>query len=249
VRAAALLFLLLAAFPARAETLILTTSTEEVKINSNFTGTAITLFGAIDKEADAPPRAAGYDIVAVVRGPPETVVTRRKERLFGIWANRAAAIYRDVPVFYAVAANRPIDAIAPPETLNLLELGLAHVSTGPDGPVAGGTLFRDAFIRLKGEARLYSENAAGVTFPGANIFQATVELPANIPVGRYQVSVFLFSGGVWLTRDDEFVVVSKTGFEQLMFTLAHENAVVYGVACVLLALTIGWLAGVIFHRD
>jgi uncharacterized protein (TIGR02186 family) len=115
--------------------------------------------------------------------------------------------------------------------------------------VAGGTLFRDAFIRLKGQERLYAENPDGVQFVAAGVFRSAVLLPANVPVGQYRVSVFVFSGGHWLTRDDETITISKTGFEQLMFTLAHERALIYGVACVLLALLVGWLAGIIFHRD
>ena len=38
-------------------------------------------------------------------------------------------------------------------------------------------------------------------------------------------------------------------FEQLTFTFAHDEAFIYGVACVALALFTGWLAGVLFRRD
>jgi hypothetical protein len=34
-----------------------------------------------------------------------------------------------------------------------------------------------------------------------------------------------------------------------MFTLAHNRALFYGVATAVLALIVGWLAGVIFRRD
>src|SRR5690606_37114759 len=63
--------------PARAEQLIVALSAEEVRITSNFTGTSITVFGAIERDAATVSRAEFYDVVVAVKGPPETVVTRQ----------------------------------------------------------------------------------------------------------------------------------------------------------------------------
>ena len=84
---------------------------------------------------------------------------------------------------------------------------------------------------------------------GGAVFRSTVWIPANIPVGDYALTVYLFSGSALLAQAKDTIRITKTGFEQLMFTAAHEQAALYGLACVALALFTGWLAGVIFRRD
>ena len=52
-----------------------------------------------------------------------------------------------------------------------------------------------------------------------------------------------------IARAAERMTVSKTGFEETMSNFAHNQALIYGLICVVLGVTIGWLAGVIFRRD
>ncbi len=242
----AALALLALCVPASAERLIATLSTSEVKISSNFTGTGVTVFGAVEHEAGKR-RPKDPSIVVVVRGPPQTIVTREKERWFGLWINRSARTIPDAPAFYALHSSRVLTDVAPPEELGKYQIGLANLVLGPPGEPHDA--FQDAFVRLKQEADLYSEQSGTVDSPGANIFQTTVQIPANVPVGLYTATVYLFDGGKLLTRADGSFTINKSGFEQFMFTLAHQRPLFYGVATAVLALIIGWLAGVIFRRD
>ena len=45
------------------------------------------------------------------------------------------------------------------------------------------------------------------------------------------------------------VRVTKTGLEETLSMFARNHALLHGLICVALALTIGWLGGVIFRRD
>jgi uncharacterized protein (TIGR02186 family) len=105
----ALIFLLtlLAALPVRAESLIVTLSERTVDITSNFTGSAITVFGAVRRDAATVPRASDYDVVVTVTGPQSDRVTRLKERVLGVWVNTRARTFEDVPSAYTVLSNRP----------------------------------------------------------------------------------------------------------------------------------------------
>ena len=70
MRAIGLLLLLLCGLsPARAESLITSLSNHRVLINSNYTGTQIAVFGAIERDAQTVARATAYDVVVTVRGP------------------------------------------------------------------------------------------------------------------------------------------------------------------------------------
>ena len=91
--AQALVLVLAGAGPAVAEKLTVALSTPEVTINSNFTGTTVTVFGVIDRDAKSVSGVGGYDIAVLLLGPRETVVARRKERILGIWANAASETF------------------------------------------------------------------------------------------------------------------------------------------------------------
>ncbi len=236
--------------PAAAETLVVALSTDHVEISSSFAGTGITVFGAIERDGAALPRPV-YDIVAVVRGPDETLVTRRKERVAGIWLNRAARTFLDMPSFYAVHSSRPLGEITDLTTLRRYQLGLGNLAFRSEGgfEAADDPAFEAAFVRLKKEAGLYRDASYGITFPGGSLFQTGVAIPANVPVGTYVVSVFLFADGVMLATGNAAFGIGKTGFEQFTFDLARHNGYLYGLICVVLALVTGWLAAVLFRRD
>jgi uncharacterized protein (TIGR02186 family) len=235
-----------------AETLIITLSTGEVQINSNFTGAAVSVFGAIERDAATIARPGVYDIAVVLQGPDQDVVTRRKEQFLGVWVNRASATLTGVPSFYAVHSTRPLTEIGDASVLDRLELGLEHVTIAPQGSdPATAADFAAAFRRLKAESGLFVEQAGEdvVRVFGTSVFQTTFVLPAHIPTGTYEATVFLFSGGALLGSATTPLTVSKTGFEQFIFVAAQRQPLIYGAAAVLLALFIGWLAGIIFRRD
>src|SRR5690606_24365893 len=73
------------ASPAAAQSLVLALSTEEVLINSNFTGAGLTVFTVVQGAPEAD--LQNYDLAVVLRGPPGDFVTRRKDRVLGLWIN------------------------------------------------------------------------------------------------------------------------------------------------------------------
>jgi uncharacterized protein (TIGR02186 family) len=238
---------------APAEQLTIALSTPDVKIDSNFTGTAVTVFGVIQTTGPSVLAAgASYQVAVIVRGPGENVVARRKDRFLGIWVNSDSETFIAAPSFYAVSTSSPLAAFATPAHRSRLEIGYDNISftyahrAGPNDP--GADPYRDAFLRLKGEAGLYTQQT-GVHFIASNIFRTTVWIPANVPVGRYRVSAVLFANDAPIATATDWIAISKTGFEQYMFTISRREALLYGLATVLLALFTGWLAGVIFRRD
>jgi uncharacterized protein (TIGR02186 family) len=237
---------------ATAERLTIAASAPEVEIGSNFTGTTITVFGVIERDAAFYVTVPEYQVAIVLLGPPQTVVARRKDRVVGIWANRAAETIVAAPSFYALGTSVRPEELSRPAILDRLTIGFDNIDLRYQGRAAiddpGAAEFRDAFIRLKQRARLYDE-AVGVEFIGDTIFRASIRLPANIPVGRYAVLGYLFAGETLIARAEETIAVTKTGFEQFMSAFAIDQSLVYGLLCVTLAIFVGWLGGVIFRRD
>ena len=237
---------------ARAERLTVAVSTPEIRINSNFTGAPVTVFGVIEGGAPAAGAAGAYQVAILIVGPAESVVARRKDRVLGVWANKAARVIGGAPSFYALNTTAPMETLANPAVLQRLQIGFDNIGFVFDGRTTLGdpeTLeFRSAFVRLKQQAGLY-DHEQNVGFIGNLIFRSSAFLPANIPVGRYTVLAYLFSGGELIANAQERIDVSKTGFEGTMAAFARNQSLVYGVLCASLALFVGWLGGVIFRRD
>ncbi len=247
------LTLALSSAPAAAERLVTSLSNHRVMVTSNFTGDELVLFGAVERDAATQPRRGGYDIVVTVAGPRQTLVTYRKRRVLGIWVNAQSRTFENVPSYLSVLANRPLEAIAAPDLLHRLQLGLDNVPLPQrDAPEAATTredAFRAAFVRLQVERGLYREEANAVTMLTPALFRASIPLPAEVPVGTYEVDVRLFADGAAIARATSALEVYKAGFEQVVTSAARDHGLLYGLGTAAMAIVTGWFAAVVFRRD
>ena len=97
-------------------------STNEVAIGTDFTGENILLFGAIEKNRDAQ-----QDIIVIIKGPPQSLTVRRKEKHFGIWINGGQKDFAAAPSYYAIASTRRLDRITIPAELERHAAGLSFL--------------------------------------------------------------------------------------------------------------------------
>lgn len=239
---------------AAAERLVISLSTQRVRINSVFSGAELVLFGAIERDRDAPDRAFGYDITAIVAGPRQSLLTLRKDLMANIWVNVESRTFMNVPSYLAILANRKFEQITSPEALRRLRIGfdntIFHQQIGPDlADVVREDSFRQAFLRLKVERHLYIESPTAVTFLSPTLFRASIPIPAEAPVGGYSVDVMLFADGALITRTSTAFEILKVGFERFVVTAAREYGLAYGIFTAMMALATGWLASVVFRRD
>ena len=244
---------MLAALPARAERLIVSVSNHRVTVTPNYSGEELVLFGSVEKDASTPPNRS-YDLVVTVSGPRADMVTRRKERKFGIWINTDSRQFLQVPTYLAIFSNRPIDAIASPEVQRRQQLGINNVvltqRVGTDyADVVPNDPFRSAFVRLRAQHGLYRESSSAVTFLTPTLFRTGIPLPAEVPIGTYTVEIKLFADGQLVTRTDTAFEIVKVGFEQFVATTSRQNGFVYGLATVAMALMTGWMASIVFRKD
>lgn len=244
----------LAASPARAERLIVSVSNHRVTVTPNYSGEELVLFGSVERDANTPANRTGYDLVVTVAGPRADMVTRRKERKFGIWINTDSRQFLRVPTYLAIFSNRPLDAIASPEVQRRQQLGLNNVLLtqrvgGDYADVVPNDAFRSAFVRLRSQHGLYREEASAVTFLTPTLFRTGIPLPAEVPIGTYNVEIKLFADGALVTKTDTAFEIVKVGFEQFVATTARQNGFVYGLVTAFMALMTGWMASIVFRKD
>ena len=240
--------------PAAAERLVASISNHRVMVTSSFTGDELVLFGGIEQDQASQPRRNGYDLIVTVSGPPQPLVTFRKQRALGIWVNADSRVFENAPSYYAVLSNRPLDAITSSETLRRMQLELENLvllqrasvdiaDSSPEDP------FRQAFLRIKSEHQLYRQETSGVTLLTPAFYRAAIPLPAEVPVGNYEVDVRLFADGAQIARTPSAFEVYKAGFEQVVTVTARDHGLLYGLTTASMALLTGWLASILFRRD
>jgi uncharacterized protein (TIGR02186 family) len=141
---------------ARSAGLVADLSHHLVAITTAFSGTEVLLFGALE--------TPGSDVAVVVRGPDRTETVRRKGRIGFIWLNTHELTFEGVPEYYAVAASRPLDELAPPGELARYEIGLDNLRLEPEAadglPAQTVAGFRRGLIRNRLSAGLYAERVA-----------------------------------------------------------------------------------------
>jgi uncharacterized protein (TIGR02186 family) len=239
---------------ARAERLIVSVSNHRVTVTPNYAGEELVLFGSVEKDDKTPANRNNYDLVVTVSGPRADMVTRRKERKFGIWVNTDYRQFLKVPTYLALFSNRPFDAIAPPEVQRRQQLGLNNVllmqRVGPDyADVVPNDAFRSAFVRLRSQHGLYREATSAVTFLTPTLFRTGIPLPGEVPIGTYDVDIKLFADGALVTRTDTAFEIVKVGFEQFVANTARQNGFIYGLVTAFMALMTGWMASIVFRKD
>jgi uncharacterized protein (TIGR02186 family) len=245
-QAAVIIVVALFSAPASAESLVSTLSDDAVEITSNFTGEQIVVFGAV---RGVPADDTPYQVAVVVQGPSQDIVVRQKQRVLGVWVNRTAREFDDVPSYYVMHLSGDFSGVADPALLAQYRLGIASLPfvAGSNGD-ATDQRFAKALIDLKSAHQLYVERKQAVEMLAPSVFRTTFFLPSDVPTGEYRVSVYLFRDNTFLAGTTETLAIAKGGFSQRIARAALDFPLSYGLVCVALAVFIGWLAGVIFRR-
>jgi uncharacterized protein (TIGR02186 family) len=125
-----------------------------------------------------------------------------------------------------ISLNRAIRAIGPSEN--------------------GGTDFADALVRIRSSEALYQTLEGAVKVENDTLFYTDIALPANLTEGDYTAEIYLTRGGkivdVYVTK----IPVQKVGLERWLYRLAHDNAFLYGLMSLAIAIIAGWGASAIF---
>ena len=251
---AALIALVLALMPstALAENLVSGLSQDQIQITSNYTGSDLVVFGAIEQSAepDEDTGAGRRDVVVVVRGPGATMDVRRKQRIAGLWINNREITLSGMPAYYYVASTQPLDKIAQPDMLGRYQIGFANVKPerASTHNSSKAEQFRQAVVRERVRAHLFSEAPGGVEFLGYSLFRVHVPVPAGAPRGQYTAEVYLFRNGVVMSAQSTPLFVDQIGLERNLFNFAHNEPLTYGLATVLMAVLLGYLSSLIFRQ-
>jgi len=156
--------------------------------------------------------------------------------------------FEGMPAYYYLASTQPIDTIAPPQALARYGVGISYLYPSAVGSHHDPRFFLDAARRHLKRAGLYAENPGSIDFLSETLFRARVPVPASVPRGRYNVEVYLFRDSQVVSVQSTPFFVDATGLERRLFNMAHNAPLFYGLACVAMAMMLGWISAVLFRR-
>jgi uncharacterized protein (TIGR02186 family) len=218
---------------------------DAVLVTSSFTGAKVTVFGSV--------RGGGTgntDIVVTVRGPDRPAWIGKRKRTAGLWIGEDRLYFDAAPTFFGVASARPLEQIAPKDTLSLYGL-IARGQLDIAARSAKSPIRREleaAFVNQRQREKLYVEEASGVRLLKGDLFRADVQMPDRTPPGLYTAKVMVFRNGRPFQSTLSTLVVSKVGAERAIFEFARDYAALHGLIGVGMALLAGFTASSLFRR-
>jgi uncharacterized protein (TIGR02186 family) len=228
---------------AAASDLVVDLSKSLVEISTGFVGSDLLLFGAMNQPGD---------IVVVVRGPARQEVVRRKQKILGVWVNRAQITFGNVPTFYSISSSRKLDDVLPDHLRASYQIGYSRLILVPHNTAYKApkvSEYREALIRNKERLGLYARNIGAVRFLGDRLFRIQILIPSTVRTGAYEIDIYLVRERAIISKKTVSFTVRKAGIEGNIFNFANQNSLAYGILAVLAAIMAGWIANVGFRRN
>ncbi len=244
-----ILFLIIGLFAATIasaqETVVSELSQDGVSITATFDGSEIFLFGAIKRDAPVNASAGKLDVIIEVSGPPTETLVRQKERKVIIWVNAESVEMERAPSYYTIAATGQLEELLTESERSLRNLGLDYAVRVADPE---DEAFREAVIRIHQENGTYATEVTPVTLTEETLFTTKLAMPVNVVEGEYTVKTMLVRDQQVISTSTSTITVRKTGAEKWLYDLAHEQAFIYGLLSLAVALLAGWTASEVFRR-
>ncbi len=215
-----------------------------VHIHSFFSGAQMTVTG------DLPP---GSQAVLTIRGKRIEEELMRKFRHWDLWMNGGDVDIYNAPLLYMAFSSEP-SLLSPaagwvPWGYAALERNARFV--GRVKPVEDVGIFKE-FVQLKERDKLYHSEPGGLRIthvsPERWQAQASFRLPSRLKHGVYHVSLWVINHGKLVEKRTTTFKVEMVGVPAFLHAMARKHGVLYGFMAVFLAMVVGMLTGLVFHR-
>ncbi len=216
---------------------------EVVKISSFFSGVTMHITG------DIPP---GSQAVLRVRGKRIEEELMRKAHHWDVWMNSGEVDIIRAPRLYFVLSSDP-GLIGPHDSdfpWEYDEVAKEATVSGKLNPSERNAIFKE-FVELKERDHLYR------LFPGGLKIdrdgdrwraEADVRLPSRLIPGTYHVALWAVRDGKEIERHDALFEARREGLPEFLHSMAVGHGVVYGFLAVAIAMVVGMITGLAFHR-
>jgi uncharacterized protein (TIGR02186 family) len=218
-------------------------SEDNIKIETNFTGKEVIIFGILND---------GQETIMTIKGPQKNAVIQKKERILGFWFNTKQITYNEIPSVFFIASSKNIEDILPASTIIKEELSFDYLlenKTSQRNFISDISLdtWKSNFVRIKKNKNLFKEYEFETIVN--NLFQTRIFFPAKSIPGEYKVNVYQIKDNLILNNKEKIITLKKSGIGDQIYNFAHKNAAAYGLFAIIFAVLSGFLAATLFRRS
>lgn len=224
------------------DALVADMATDHVNITSQFTGEDILIFGAVSRPGD---------VIIKVLSPSQDVAISRKIKVGPVWLDSGHILVRGTPGLMYLLSSRPVSELLSKAQADRYGLRLddALADARVEGSDEGMEDWRQAFLRLKLEKGYYVQADHAVKLENNRLFVTNLDLPAKLPLGTYQLEIYLLRDGKVVSHQSRPLEVRQVRLERWVSDIAHRHAWTFGVAFTVLALLLGLGLGIVLRRE
>lgn len=229
---------------AYANLLVCGLSNNEIKIDSEFRGEKILLFGA---------KEDGRDLIINVIGPERDFAISKKQKLMGVWYNGKGFEFKNIPTLHYLFSTMDDNQNAK-DILNELKLEKENLIS--ESTKSGSQSYEKdkakellkELIKKMTDKKLYQEQYNYIDFLNDTLFKVSLDFPENIMPGSYLVEVYLIGDGGLLSYQSIPIKVTQAGIGEKIVNFAYNYSLLYAIFSVIFALATGWVVNYIFSR-
>ena len=223
------------------EPLVVVPDTNEVKINTDFTGTEVKAVGSMRGPAD---------LIIKLVGPQQVATLSRETKLGPFWVEGETMKMEGAPSLLFLYATAPIASILPAAEQEKYGVRLegVPVHVAPQLKARAAEDWRKAFFRLKERQGYYHEDDTAIRVFGNRLFIADMRLPGDLQVGTYTVETLVVKSGKVVGRNVGQFSVRLSGIERWVWNAAHDHSWFFGSLFTLLAMLLGFALNAIPYQ-
>jgi Putative transmembrane protein (Alph_Pro_TM) len=212
-----------------------------IHIRTFFNGASITISADIPKQSSA---------IVEVTGAARPERLRRRGRRAGLWMSVGELTVRGAPSVYLLMSTPDLPNVSAAGDHWGYKALEKHVQFTGTLPKQGSGLLFQEFIKLKQSQGLYGVFPKSLkpvnTSGGSKKVEGHLILPGNIAPGNYHILLSVLNNGKLVEQRSSDLPVKMRGLPGMLFTLAYQHAVLYGLAAVFIAIVTGFIMGLIF---
>ena len=224
----------------------LTPDKKKIEMGLYFGGDTITFHGTFPQP--------GTSLIVKVESnnnPPLKLV--RKGKVVFFWMAVKQFEISNVPFLYKILCSGDINKTLNKDLKKKLGIGYESLRENMELELLKGKSSQDdkqvvfdGFVKMKEKFGLYEviENAIKIR----DDFSFTFDLPFSdrSVEGEYKVECFAIKNGKMVGKAETTITIEKVGLARWITNMAHNYSAIYGIIAVIVAISVGLLAGFIF---
>jgi|GEM_PF-913185 len=229
-------------------TIVTDVNQRNIEINLNFSGSLISIYGAIKRKRILPVGDRDTHVIVVFRSKSEPYIVNKRSYKYRVFPVNTYRVPVHIPSIYSIASSRSISEIIDEDESIKFRIGARNNVNYNALDNAGNILIDkevlnemlDEVVKLQTEAGKYLENPLGVRMTEDTLFRSDLRVPENVVEGLYVVEFFLVENKRVVDMKKTFITLRKSGIERFVYSLANMHPYLYAIILVSSAIVCGW---------